>query len=131
MWKLYEQILGAPDTPMYSTFLADGRGIPDRVGLAKVLDATEKVIAVSPEGAGKKLMFFPGQVKLFADGAIISQLMQMKDGYTDGHKGEWLMAPEQLEEVGPSFIGTRATSFTSTSTAISGWMRSWTRSSAA
>ena len=98
MWKLYEQILGAPDTPMYSTFLADGRGIPDRVGLAKALDATEEQIAVSPEGAGKKLMFFPGQVKLFADGAIISQLMQMKDGYTDGHKGEWLMAPEQLEE---------------------------------
>jgi predicted amidohydrolase YtcJ len=98
MWKLYEQILGAPDTPMYSTFLADGRGIPDRVGLAKALDATEEQIAVSPEGAGKKVMFFPGQIKLFADGAIISQLMQMKDGYTDGHKGEWLMAPEQLEE---------------------------------
>jgi len=35
MWTLYEQILGAPDTPMYSTFLADGRGIPDRVGLDK------------------------------------------------------------------------------------------------
>jgi predicted amidohydrolase YtcJ len=98
MWKVYEQILGAPDTPMYSTFLADGRGIPDRVGLAKALDATEEQIAVSPEGAGKKLMFFRDQVKLFADGAIISQLMQMKDGYTDGHKGEWLMRPEQLEE---------------------------------
>ncbi|WP_294536151.1 amidohydrolase [uncultured Rhodoblastus sp.] len=98
MWKLYEQILGAPDAPMYATFLADGRGIPDRVGLARALDATEEQIAVSPEGPGKKLMFFPGQIKLFADGAIISQLMQMKDGYTDGHKGEWIMSPEQLEE---------------------------------
>ena len=49
MWKLYEQILGAPDTPMYSTFLADGRGIPDRVGLDKALDATEEQIAVAPE----------------------------------------------------------------------------------
>jgi len=98
MWKLYEQILGAPDAPMYATFLADGRGIPDRVGLAKALDATEEQIAVSPEGPGKKLMFFPGQIKLFADGAIISQLMQMKDGYSDGHKGEWIMSPEQLEE---------------------------------
>jgi predicted amidohydrolase YtcJ len=97
MWKLYEQILGAPDTPFYSTFLADGRGIPDRVGLAKALDATEEQIAVSPEGPGKKLMFFPKQIKLFADGAIISQLMQMKDGYTDGHKGEWLMTPDDLE----------------------------------
>lgn len=98
MWKLYEQILGAPETPMYSTFLADGRGIPDRVGLEKALDATEEQIAVAPEGPGRKLMFFPRQIKLFADGAIISQLMQMKDGYTDGHLGEWIMPPAQLEE---------------------------------
>ena len=34
--------------------------------------------------------FLPKQVKLFADGAIYSQLMQMKDGYTDGHEGEWM-----------------------------------------
>lgn len=98
MWKLYEQILGSPDTPMYSTFLADGRGIPDRVGLDKALDATEEQIAIAPEGADKKLMFFPKQIKLFADGAIISQLMQMKDGYLDGHKGEWIMPPAQLDE---------------------------------
>ena len=98
MWTLYEQILGAPDTPMYSTFLADGRGIPDRVGLDKALDATEEQIAVSPEGAGKKLMFFSKQIKLFADGAIISQLMQMKQPYLDGHQGAWIMTPAQLEE---------------------------------
>ena len=98
MWKLYEQILGAPDTPMYSTFLADGRGIPDRVGLDKALDATEEQIAVAPEGAGKKLMFFPKQIKLFADGAIISQLMQMKEPYLDGHHGAWITPPAQLEE---------------------------------
>jgi hypothetical protein len=104
MWKLYEQILGADDTPMYSTFLADGRGIPDRVGLDKALAATEEQIAVSPDGPGKKLVFFPKQVKLFADGAIISQLMQMKDGYLgqDGkvdpsHHGEWILTPDQLE----------------------------------
>lgn len=104
MWKLYEQILGADDTPMYSTFLADGRGIPDRVGLDKALEATEQQIAVSPEGPGKKLMFFPKEIKLFADGAIISQLMQMKDGYLDpngkvdpNHHGEWIMTPEELE----------------------------------
>lgn len=97
MWKLYEQILGAPDTPMYSTFIADGRGIVDRVGLAGALDAVEAQIAVSPEAPGKKLMFFPGQIKLFADGAIVSQLMQMKDGYLDGHHGEWVIPPDELE----------------------------------
>ncbi len=105
MWKLYTQILGADSTPMYTTFLADGRGIPDRVGLGKSLAATEAQIAVSPEGPGKKVMFFPKQIKLFADGAIISQLMQMKNGYLgpDGkvdpnHHGEWIMTPAQLEE---------------------------------
>jgi predicted amidohydrolase YtcJ len=53
MWTLYEEILGAPGTPMYSTFLADGRGIPDRVGLAKALQATEEQIAVSPAGPAR------------------------------------------------------------------------------
>ncbi|MCK9914621.1 amidohydrolase [Microbacteriaceae bacterium K1510] len=97
IWKLYELILGAPETPMYSTFIADGRGIVDRVGLDCALDATEAQIAVAPEGPNKKLMFFPGQIKLFADGAIISQLMQMKDGYLDGHQGEWILPPDELE----------------------------------
>jgi predicted amidohydrolase YtcJ len=97
MWKLYEQILGAPETPMYSTFIADGRGIVDRVGLDGALDAVEEQIAVAPEASGRKLMFFPGQIKLFADGAIISQLMQMKDGYLDGHQGEWIIPPDELE----------------------------------
>lgn len=97
MWTLYEQILGAASTPMYATFLADGRGILDRVGLDKGLAAVEQQIAVAPAGPGKKLMFFPKQIKLFADGAIISQLMQMKDGYLDGHRGEWIIPPDELE----------------------------------
>ena len=33
------------------------------------------------------------QTKLFADGAIYSQLMQMSLHYADGHKGEWIMEP--------------------------------------
>lgn len=98
MWALYERILGAPDTPMYSTFFADGRGILDRVGIDKGLQAVEEQIAVALAAPGKKLMFYPGQIKLFADGAIISQLMQMKDGYLDGHKGEWIIPPDELEK---------------------------------
>jgi predicted amidohydrolase YtcJ len=35
--------------------------------------------------------FLPKQVKLFADGAIFSQAMQVSAGYKDGHKGEWMM----------------------------------------
>ncbi len=103
IWKLYEQILGAPDTPMYSTFFADGRAIVERVGLTDALDAVEAQIAWAPEGPGKKLMFFPSGVKLYADGAIISQTMQMKAGYTDGHQGEWIMKPELLEQASKLF----------------------------
>ncbi len=42
--------------------------------------------------------FLPKQVKLFSDGAIYSQLMQMKDGYTDGHQGEWMTPLNLFEE---------------------------------
>jgi len=97
MWKLYHQILGAEDVPFYSFFLADGRGIVDQYGLERALAETEKVIALAPPGSGK-IQFFDKQIKLFADGAIISQLMQMKDGYLDGHHGEWIMVPEELEK---------------------------------
>lgn len=95
IWKVYQQILGDEATPFTSTFVADGRAIVDRVGLDKALEETEKQIAVAPSG---KVSFFPKQVKLFADGAIISQLMQMKDGYLDGHKGEWITPPEEVRK---------------------------------
>ncbi len=53
------------------------------------------------EFSNKNLHFLPKQVKLFSDGAIYSQLMQMKEGYTDGHHGEWMtplnLFNEQLE----------------------------------
>jgi predicted amidohydrolase YtcJ len=96
IWKLYQQILGSDDTPFYSYFVVDARTQVDSgLGLAESLAATEKEVALAPDG---KVSFFPKQIKLFADGAIISQLMQMKDGYTDGHHGEWMMTPEDLNQ---------------------------------
>ncbi len=96
IWKLYQQILGSDDTPFYSYFVVDARSQVDSgLGLAESLAATEKQVALASEG---KVSFFPKQIKLFADGAIISQLMQMKDGYTDGHHGEWMMTPEDLNQ---------------------------------
>jgi predicted amidohydrolase YtcJ len=42
---------------------------------------------------------FAKAVKLFADGAMFSQLMQLNaPGYADGHHGEWLMSPEVLAD---------------------------------
>ena len=43
------------------------------------------------------IKFLPKQIKLFSDGAIYSQLMQMQDGYTDGHDGEWMTPPDLLK----------------------------------
>ena len=47
------------------------------------------------------MRLLPKQVKLFADGAIISQLMQMREPYLDDdgapdpcHHGEWMMQPD-------------------------------------
>jgi predicted amidohydrolase YtcJ len=42
--------------------------------------------------------FLPKQVKLFSDGAIYSQLMQMKDNYIDGHHGEWMTPLDLFQE---------------------------------
>ncbi|WP_219842128.1 amidohydrolase [Aureitalea marina] len=42
--------------------------------------------------------FLPKQVKLFSDGAIYSQLMQMKEDYTDGHHGEWMTPLDLFQE---------------------------------
>jgi predicted amidohydrolase YtcJ len=36
-------------------------------------------------------------VKLFADGAIFSQLMQVREPYIDGHQGEWMTDLEVFE----------------------------------
>jgi predicted amidohydrolase YtcJ len=47
-------------------------------------------LATNEEYNSSNVHFLPKQVKLFADGAIYSQAMQMKDGYTDGHEGQWM-----------------------------------------
>ena len=102
-WDLYQAILGHEDTPMSSTFLVDARGPADR-GVPVEQALLDAACTINERNEGK-VRFLPGQVKLFADGAIISQLMQMRDGYLDGdgnpdpdHHGEWLMAPDVFEE---------------------------------
>lgn len=46
----------------------------------------------------QNIHMLPNQVKLFADGAIYSLAMQMKGGYSDGFKGEWMTPPAMLEQ---------------------------------
>lgn len=44
------------------------------------------------------VFMLPKQVKLFADGAIYSLAMQMKDGYSDGFEGEWMTPLDTFEQ---------------------------------
>ncbi len=98
-WDLYQQILGADDTPLESTFLVDARSQADAgMDPADAVADAEAQVARASKG---KVRLLPRQVKLFADGAIISQLMQMREPYLDDaghpdlcHHGEWMMQPD-------------------------------------
>ncbi len=81
------------DSPIHSYLLLDGRALLAAHGYAGV----EAVIADSQAFNSAKITVQPQQIKLFVDGAAYSQLMQMSEGYSDGHRGEWLMEPAELE----------------------------------
>ena len=46
----------------------------------------------------KNIKMLPKEVKLYADGAIYSLAMQMKGGYNDGFKGQWMTPLKLFEE---------------------------------
>lgn len=95
LFSYYEKVLGAPDVPMYSFFIADGKtGYEKGGGSAGAIQASEAAVSSLPTTG--KVRRLPGEIKLYADGAVISLLMQMKDGYTDGHHGEWIMKPDDF-----------------------------------
>ena len=78
-------------TPFNHYFMADGKTLA-----AENLNQPDDLITASAKvltwGSGRTA-YLPKQVKLLTDGAIFSQLMMMKDGYTDGHRGAWIMDP--------------------------------------
>ena len=83
------------NTPFRTVLLADGRSL----GAVHGYDGAAELI----EGLGSRdtgrVKFRTDAVKLFADGAFYSQLMQLgPPGYLDGHEGEWLMTPDELLE---------------------------------
>lgn len=84
-------IYSGPDTPFNHCFIASGQTLAaqHRPDAAALLKSTE---AMFDWGQGRTA-YLPRQVKLLTDGAIFSQLMMMRDGYTDGHQGAWLMDP--------------------------------------
>ncbi len=89
---------GPDETPFNSYFIPDGRTLANMYaekGEATLIAETEAMI---DWGKGRT-RFLPKQVKIFVDGAIYAQLMVMRDGYLDGHHGEWLMPPDAFARI--------------------------------
>jgi predicted amidohydrolase YtcJ len=82
-------VLSDPSSPFRFYFIVDGKSVTGAFKDDQVISESEKFL-----GWGRGMTaFLPRQVKLFADGAIFSQAMQVKGGYADGHGGEWMMDP--------------------------------------
>lgn len=81
-------VFSSPDMPFRWSFMVDGKSM-----VALYADDAE-VIAQSEALSswyGGMTSLAPRQAKLFSDGAIYSQLMQVRDPYLDDHHGEWMM----------------------------------------
>jgi hypothetical protein len=83
-------VMSSPSNPLRWYYIVDGKSITGAFPDDRVAAESEKLLTW---GSGMTA-YLPKQVKLFADGAIFSQAMQLRGGYTDGHEGEWMMDPE-------------------------------------
>jgi predicted amidohydrolase YtcJ len=77
------------------------RMTPDVVALASAMKSPDAAFTFIGKTSEKNTrhLFTNGAVKLFADGAMFSQLMQLgAPGYIDGHQGAWITQPTPFEE---------------------------------
>ncbi len=89
--NLINSVYSDDATPFNHYFMADGKSLA-AANLNKPAEMLGETAKVVDWGSGRT-RYLPKQVKLLTDGAIFSQLMMMKDGYTDGHHGAWIMDP--------------------------------------
>ncbi len=87
-------MMSGNDMPFRWSFIADGKTLCDKY----------KDDAQVLEEAGKLETWYYGktslaknQIKLFSDGAIYSQLMQVREPYLDNHHGEWMTDKDVFE----------------------------------
>jgi predicted amidohydrolase YtcJ len=98
-WPHLKAVLDSEQTPFRTLMIPSAASF----GGAPGDEQSMHTISGLPERNSEKLKFVK-QVKLLADGAFFSQLMQMNDpGYLDGHHGEWLMEPELLENAARAY----------------------------
>jgi predicted amidohydrolase YtcJ len=93
MQEAINSVYGDDATPFNHYFIPDGKTFAAKHlkdGPEVMIGETRKVL---DWGQGRS-RWLPQQIKFLTDGAIFSQLMMMKDGYTDGHEGAWIMDPD-------------------------------------
>ncbi len=90
---LQNHVFSSDDNPFHMDYIVDGKTMALQ-HMDNLFEKTED-IQTWAEGMSR---FIPKQIKLFSDGAVFSQLMQMSEGYTDGHHGEWIMEPELFKQ---------------------------------
>ncbi len=88
-------IFGNEDSPFESYFFPSALNLSEQFKLDEVLDAAKDQTSW---GEGK-LKYLSKHIKLFADGAMYSQNMVMRDGYLDNHEGSWLMSLGTFENL--------------------------------
>lgn len=87
-------VFSSPDMPFRWSFMPDGKSMVSMYANdAEVIAETQKLAS----WYGGMTSMTSMQVKLFADGAIYSQLMQVREPYLDGHTGEWMMDRDVFE----------------------------------
>ena len=87
-------VMSSNDMPFRWSFMADGKTLCDKYDDdAEVLREAKKL----DSWYYGKTSLSNKQVKLFSDGAIYSQLMQLRDPYLDNHHGEWMTDKEVFE----------------------------------
>jgi len=88
-------IFGNEDSPFEAYFFPSALNLSEQFKLDEVLDAAKDQTSW---GEGK-LNYLSKHIKLFADGAMYSQNMVMRDGYLDNHEGSWLMSLGTFENL--------------------------------
>ncbi|MDG2223105.1 MAG: amidohydrolase, partial [Rubripirellula sp.] len=81
------KVFSQPNMPFRWTFMVDGKTMADKYhNDAQVLAESAKLKSWYSGNTSQS----DKMVKLFADGAIYSLLMQVREPYLDKHKGEWM-----------------------------------------
>ena len=97
--KRSNEILKDKNKTHFSTYcVASGRNYA-RICDGDFQKTAEHIKKVAGEFSDDQVIMYPDHVKALCDGAFYSQLMQMADGYMDGHEGEWITPPADLEKM--------------------------------